>query len=420
MRITGLRVHQQRQAAALSWAIEHNKCRREIPAMDQTVANEKFTPEVVADLTRTLDHVMNKTITDIDTVNDQIRVLALNARIEAARAGEAGKAFNIVAMEIATLSNTSAKVVNNLKNRSGATLERIGKVSKQMATAFKGTRMSDVALMNIDLIDRNLYERSCDVRWWATDASLVEALTKRTPETYNYASKRLGVILDSYTVYYDLVLSDLSGTIVANGRPDQFRSQKTEHSHAEWFRSALATRSGTEFGFHSVHRSPLVNDRFSLVYSCCVREGGEVNGRPLGVLGIVFNWEALAQTIVNGVALTASEKACTRVCIVDDRGLVLADSHNRILADTIEFAERSRLFKNPKDYCVSRVDDKRCCVAHASSPGFETYATGWHSLLIQELSESRRKDAENIDDAPKKPGKVKGKAGRNKRKRAMA
>jgi hypothetical protein len=359
--------------------------------MDQTVARDKFTPEVVADLTRTLDHVMNKTITAIDTVNDQIRVLALNARIEAARAGEAGKAFNIVAMEIAGLSNTSAKVVNNLKKRSGATLARIGKVSKQMATAFKGTRLSDVALKNIDLIDRNLYERSCDVRWWATDASLVEALTSRTPDAYNFASKRLGVILDSYTVYYDLVLSDLTGVIVANGRPDQFRSQKTEHSHAEWFQSALATRSGTEFGFHSVHRSPLVNDRFSLVYSCCVREGGEVNGRPIGVLGIVFNWEALAQTIVNGVSLTPEEKARTRVCIVDDRGQVLADSHNRILADTIEFSERNRLFATKKDYAVARVGEKRCCVAHALSPGFETYATGWHALLIQELSDSQSK-----------------------------
>jgi hypothetical protein len=388
--------------------------------MEKTVAKDKSTPEVVADLTRTLDHVMNKTITDIDTVNDQIRVLALNARIEAARAGEAGKAFNIVAMEIATLSNNSARVVNNLKNRSGATLQRIGKVSKQMATAFKGTRMSDVALMNIDLIDRNLYERSCDVRWWATDASLVEALTKRTLDAHDFASKRLGVILDSYTVYYDLVLCDLSGTIVANGRPGQFRSQKTEHSNADWFRSALATRSGTEFGFQSVHRSPLVNDRLALVYSCCVREGGEVNGRPLGVLGIVFNWEALAQTIVNGVTLTASEKAKTRVCIVDDRGLVLADSHNRILDDTIEFAERSRLFKHKKDYCVARVEDKRCCVAHASSPGFETYATGWHSLLIQELGESRRKHKDEEDDSPKQSAKGKRKTSAGKRKRVLA
>ncbi len=205
-----------------------------------TPETEKFNPETVADLTSTLDKVMNKTITAIDTVNDQIRVLALNARIEAARAGDAGKAFNIVAMEIAGLSNSSARVVANLKQRSGKTLARIGKVSQQMTTAFNGTRLSDLALMNIDLIDRNLYEpRSCDCRWWATDASLVDALTARTPEAYNSASKRMGVILDSYTVYYDLVLCDLSGQIIANGRPDQYRSQGTEHASAPSFQAAV-------------------------------------------------------------------------------------------------------------------------------------------------------------------------------------
>ena len=39
-----------------------------------------------------------------------------------------------------------------------------------------------------DLIDRNLYERTCDVRWWATDDSLVQALTKHTQAAYQYAS----------------------------------------------------------------------------------------------------------------------------------------------------------------------------------------------------------------------------------------
>lgn len=360
------------------------------PAAD---VRKKFNPEAVADLTRQLDTVMDRTISAIDNVNDQIRVLALNARIEAARAGEAGKAFNIVAMEIAGLSNNSAKVVSNLKRRSGSTLARISKVSTKMATEFNGTRLSDLALMNIDLVDRNLYERSCDVRWWATDASLVAALSEKKGAAHEYASKRLGVILDSYTVYYDLVLCDLTGKIVASGRPDQFRSQNTEHSHSVWFQSALRTRSGKEFGFETVHRSPLVNDRYALVYSCVVREDGDVNGKPLGVLGIVFNWEGLAQTIVNGVSLTPEEKSRTRVCIVDDQGSVLADSRNRILSDSIDFSERSQLFSKSKDFVVSQQAGKPCCIAHALSPGFETYATGWHSLIIQDVKSQTSSDA---------------------------
>ena len=37
----------------------------------------------------------------------------------------------------------------------------------------RGQRLTDLAHHMIEIIDRNLYERSCDVRWWATDAALV-------------------------------------------------------------------------------------------------------------------------------------------------------------------------------------------------------------------------------------------------------
>jgi len=111
----------------------------------------------------------------------------------------------------------------------------------------------------VDILDRNLFERACDCRWWATDSSLVDALTLRTPDACQHASSRMGVILNAYTVYFDLVLADLSGEIVANGRPDRFQSQRTNHATADWFQSALATSSGEEFGFHSAHPSSLVN-----------------------------------------------------------------------------------------------------------------------------------------------------------------
>ena len=35
------------------------------------------------------------------------------------------------------------------------------------------------------MIDRNLYERTCDVRWWATDGDMVNALDKKDIEIYD-------------------------------------------------------------------------------------------------------------------------------------------------------------------------------------------------------------------------------------------
>ena len=40
----------------------------------------------------------------------------------------------------------------------------------------------------IDLIDRNLYERTCDVRWWATDSAMVAAAAEKGYATGAFAS----------------------------------------------------------------------------------------------------------------------------------------------------------------------------------------------------------------------------------------
>ncbi|AMV31441.1 Methyl-accepting chemotaxis protein 2 [Pirellula sp. SH-Sr6A] len=358
--------------------------------------DDKFSPELVAGLTTTLDSVMDRTINAIDKVNDQIRVLALNARIEAARAGDAGKAFNIVAMEIAGLSNSSTEVVANLKRRSRKTLSRISKISEDMGKSFKGVRLSDLARMNIDLVDRCLYERSCDVRWWATDASVVDALTDKNAKSSEFACQRLRTILDSYTVYSDLVLCEPNGQVIACGRPEMFRSIGTEQSSTVWFQSALQSRSGREYGFQTVHPCAIVNNRHSVVFSAAVREDGAVDGRVIGVLGIIFNWDNFARDIVNNVALSSEEKQSTRVCIVDPTGLVLADSQGRTLQESIEFSSRGKLFAGKKGYVIAEVGDSKCCIGHAQSAGFETYASGWHSVLIQEIENDPPREGDSL------------------------
>jgi hypothetical protein len=105
------------------------------------------------------------------------------------------------------------------------------------------------------------------------------------------------------------------------------------------------------------------------------------------VLGIVFNWEALGQTIVCGTLISDEEKTSTRVCIVDAKGLVLADSAKKIIGETLSLPEQTALFATKKNHIVARYMGEPTLIAHAFSPGFETYATGWHSLIIQKLAQ---------------------------------
>ena len=354
----------------------------EKPGDAADVANSS--PERIAEVADQLVVRMQQSSGVIAKINSQTRMLSLNAQIEAARAGgTTGAAFGVVASAIRDLSDQTALVSEDLARETAQANESLQRIIRTLATNVRGTRLSDLALGNIDLIDRNLYERSCDVRWWATDSSGVEALTRKTAEAYQHCSRRFGVILNSYTVYHDLVLCDLDGKIVANGRPAQYRSGGMSCASAPWFTEALATRSGEEFGFESVHVSPLVNDQRVLAYSCCVREGGDITGKPLGVLGILFNWDALAQTIVHDTPLAPDEKQRTRVCIVDDAGRVLADTQGRQLQDTLLLPDWSRLKSLKKGFVTASYEGRECCIGHAVSPGYETYSTGWHSLLIQ-------------------------------------
>ena len=344
-----------------------------------------FTLERVAELSEILAGKVESAIGEIERLNGQTHMIAINARIEASRAGMAGKAFSVVAEQMNDLSGKIGIVSKKMRDESRDSIDELGNLIKTQATNVRGTRLSDLALTNIDLIDRNLYERSCDVRWWATDDSVVNALSKKTKDAYGLVSKRLGIILNSYTVYFDLVLCDIDGNIVANGKPEVYRSVGMNAKNTAWFINAMKNISGKEFGFQTVNKCLLVNNELSLVFSCTVRENGDQNGQVLGVLGAVFRWQDLAQKIVKGVPISDEEKDKTRICIVDENGLLLADSKDLILEETIEFLGKNDLFGQKKGFSISEYNGEKCCVAHAFSPGYETYSSNWHSLIIQKL-----------------------------------
>lgn len=357
------------------------------PPAKQSTQDRAATPERIRELADLLRTRIGGSIKEISAINLQARVLAINAQIEAARAGEAGRAFAVVGGEMAGFAGSTELAAKKLEQETEAVVNELASHSRSLATDVRGTRLCDLALTNIDLIDRNLYERSCDCRWWATDSAFVDALTSDDQAQARHAASRMAVILKAYTVYYDIVLAKLDGTIIANGRGETYPSTGTNHREAGWFTSALRTANGDEFGFESVHASPLAGGRRVLVYSCKVCRGGDARAEPVGVIGIVFNWDGLAQKIVHETPIDAARRAHARVCIVDDTGRVLADSQDRMLVDTLRLPGQSELFAGTKNSTLVDLGGRRTIVAHARSPGFETYRTGWHSLILEPVTQ---------------------------------
>lgn len=317
-------------------------------------------------------------INGIQRVTGSLRMLALNAMIESARAGTHGRGFSVVAAEVREIAANVGLISEQLQKELTAQIDSLSAHTQSMANAAMGTRMVDLALNAIEIIDRNLYERTCDVRWWATDSAVVDCAASVTPQSVAYASKRLGVILNAYTVYLDLWLCDLHGKVLANGRPDRYSVAGLDVSHESWFVQASRLASGDEYAVGDISTASGLKGAQVATYAASVRAGGESHGAPLGVLAIHFDWAPQAETIVRGVRIESDEKARTEVLLVD--------AHRRIIASSEGTSSLDRHFQietgNQSHGFYSRSDGTT--VAFHATPGYETYkGLGWHGVIVR-------------------------------------
>jgi hypothetical protein len=330
---------------------------------------------LTARLTAEVNQIACDKTKNIQQITGQMKMLALNALIESARAGEQGRGFAVVAQEVRDVGQRIEAIARQLESelvkRTGDLMQSIA----QMTGRALGERMVDLSLNAIELIDRNLYERTCDVRWWATDSAVVECATAPDAATAAHASQRLGVILGAYTVYLDIWLCSLDGTILANGRADKFDVKGRSVAETAWFREAQALKSGDDYVAADVERQPILGDAQVATYCASVRADGQSHGRPLGILAIHFDWESQARAIVQGIRV---EDDLTRVLLVDADFRVIASSDGRgLLTERLPLA----VDKRSSGYYQ---DNSGALVAFHATPGYETYkGLGWYGVIVR-------------------------------------
>ena len=322
-----------------------------------------------------------KNIDGIQAVTTQLRVLALNALMEASRAGDQGRGFAVVAEAVKNISGEVETFAKALNSDLGGEISSLDGLARRMALEANGRRLVDLSLNAIELLDRNLYERTCDVRWWATDSAVVSAAKTQTRDLADYASSRLGVILKAYTVYLDIWICDLNGTVIASGRPDRWRVAGTSVANRAWFARARDLRDGDSYAVGEVAREPLLSGAQVATYAASVRENGNSNGAPLGVMAIHFDWEPQARSIVKGVRLSDDERARSRAMIVDANGCVLAASDG-----AGALTERLAVNFSGRKHGYELSASGQQIVAFHHTPGYETYdGLGWYGVISQQL-----------------------------------
>ncbi|MCD2519161.1 chemotaxis protein CheW [Massilia sp. G4R7] len=247
------------------------------------------------------------------------------------------------------------------------------------------------AQLLVDMLDRSLYERANDCRWWALAGQLRQALAGGGEEEQAGLKDLLDHINGLYTVYSRIVVYDRAGRIVAStGAQDIVGS----HIAGDTLRAVAGLRSEMDHYVEPFGASNLYDGRPTFIYHAAIRHP-EREASVVGGIGIVFDSAVeLRNMLESGVAGRANMHAF--LVSPDGRVLCGTDSHRpagailplaRELFDTaVEHGRAARIVTHGGQYCVAacaRADGYR---EFRSTPGREQPVL---SVLLQSFGPER-------------------------------
>ena len=239
---------------------------------------------------------------------------------------------------------TAGKQMDN--TRLQAVLEQIGETGARTNEVFSqsidalygtvlNTALRDNSLLTsllVDLLDRNLYERANDCRWWALTPQLSElledqALGETAPDQVSEVCELLTAIHDLYTVYQQIMVYDARGRVVAVSQRGQAESRELLGSYIEADSlHQVMTLAGTQ-AYHVSPWRPCVQheeDGPTYVYHAAIRNA---DGMVLGGIGLVFHAQREFKAMLEGVTgVQAAGAGSRRVAYLNRSGLVMSSS----------------------------------------------------------------------------------------------
>jgi len=281
----------------------------------------------------------------------------------------------------ASMAGSSMSFAATLLREVGLTGERIRQVFDQATHQLHLSTLSAVfeqarhhARLAIDIMDRNLYERANDCRWWALDGVLRQVLAQ-PPEQRDVsaAAAVLARINGLYTVYSLLVLFDTQGEVIAVSDPAA-ASWRGQTLDAPWVRETLALRDSQSYAA-SVHTpSPLYGERATYVFAAALR-APDAQARVVGGIAIVFDGEPQFEAMLHDSLPQGSEEDSVASLFVTRSGTVVACSDARWPVGSAAPLPPGlpTLARGAADTAVIDIDGTAYVAGYAMSGGYREY-----------------------------------------------
>jgi len=322
---------------------------------------------------------------DADEINRELRRVVWNGRLMA-RSGQGDQ--------------LRLKAVLNQVNQAGSrTRERVALAIRDLyrtSLARARHQASDLARLASDIMDRNLYERANDCRWWALSPAIAAQLDSPPSDASRRATDAaLDVLNDLYTVYGRLVAFDASGTVRGMSRAGSVPANAGTRVAPEWIESIRGLADTQRYAVTPFQSTPFHDAGETYTYLAAIRHPH--HGGLLGGIGVIFN--------------SASEfGAMVRDVIGDRHGFAaFVDGSGRVVASTHPELSTGALLKFAGEGAVVEHQGSNYACARVRATGYrefkngDGYDNGVHAVVGLRLGRTDRRQRTLSDEALQVP-----------------
>lgn len=263
---------------------------------------------------------------EVDAINRNLRRVVWNGRLLAHARGLARSDLRGPQLQLKAVLQQISHTGGRMRDRAGAAIHDLYRSSLARSRQHAGA----LARLAADIMDRNLYERANDCRWWALSPVLRGVLSSASNDAAGPRQMQsvLQTINALYTVYTRLVVFDAQGTIRAVSNDDSTQTLVGQSVPAVWLQATMALTDGQRYAVSSFEATTASGGVPTYVYLAAVRDrvDASAGAAPVGGIAIVFN----AEREFRAMLLDVLDGRTGMAAFVDAAGHVIACSDDSI------------------------------------------------------------------------------------------
>jgi hypothetical protein len=197
--------------------------------------------------------------------------------------------------------------------------------------------LNEVLLFSADLaaqiMDRNLYERANDCRWWSQSSTFTSILSQAQTSPLNSDQKSkleqtLADIHQLYTVYAALIIYDKTGRILATSGLDS-RFSESIYAQGDDVTGCLSLNTPNRYHVSPFEPSPYYQDKPTYIYHAPIyADNQKTSHSAIGGIAIVFDSQNQFYDILNDTLPNAKYSGAIASLFVDNTGYIISVTDN--------------------------------------------------------------------------------------------